>query len=73
MERRETTRENKALVAANLDKAIEKELLERVTSGVYGETPINVKEDVWQKFLQNQEMQHQQDEEEESDVNVYFI
>ncbi|ORY79565.1 ribosomal L28e protein family-domain-containing protein, partial [Protomyces lactucae-debilis] len=49
--KREAARERKALVAAKLEKSIEKELIERLKSGVYGEMPLNVNEDVWQRFL----------------------
>jgi protein MAK16 len=51
LDRREATRERKALSAAHLEKSIEQELIERLKSKAYGDAPLNVNESVWQAIL----------------------
>ncbi|GMM44503.1 ribosome biosynthesis protein [Pichia kluyveri] len=75
VKKREEKRERKALAAARIEKSIEKELLDRLKSGAYGDKPLNVDDKIWKKVLgkmedEDQENELEDEEEFDSDEDV---
>ena len=67
--RREETRERKAESAAKVERAIERELIERLRSGAYGDRPLNVEEGVWKKVLRGLERAEKGEELEDEELD----
>lgn len=65
VKRREENRERKALASAKIEKSIEKELLDRLKSGAYGDKPMNVDEKIWKKVMGHLKDENDQEEEED--------
>lgn len=81
VKRREETRERKAESAAKVERVVERELIERLRSGAYGDRPINVEEGVWKKVLRGLEraekgeelLDEEDEEEEEVEAEVEYV
>ncbi|KAJ8574094.1 hypothetical protein K7X08_025899 [Anisodus acutangulus] len=70
--KRESRRQEKAEKAALLDKSIEKELLERLSKGVYGDI-YNYPEQKYQEILDREALQMASEEEDEEEPEVEYV
>lgn len=68
--RREEVRERKAEAAAKIERAIERELVERLRSGAYGDRPLNVEENVWKKVMRGLERSQEGVRDEDLDEGI---
>ena len=68
--RREEGRERKALAAAKVERAIERVLIDRLRSGAYGDRPLNVEPNVWNKVMRGLEKEGQVERDEDLDDGI---
>lgn len=72
IDQREERRERKALVAAKIESNIEKELVERLAKGAYGDI-YNFHESAYKKALDQTEDAEEETEEEEEESQVEYV